>query len=147
MNNKLYAIIGSLISGAFIAILMQLNASLSKQIGVVESSFVAHFIGTLFSSIFVIKNINLYLIKKTLHGPRYLLLGGFFGFILVIITNIAIPRLGILSTLSLVITADIVFSTAADQFGIFSLLRLKLDKRRVMGLVASLIGLTLVFWR
>jgi len=147
MNNKLYAIIGSLVSGAFIAILMQLNASLGKEIGVLESSFVAHFVGTLLSFIFVVKNINLNILKKTFDGPKYLLLGGVFGVMLVVISNIVIPKLGMLVTLSLVITADIIFSTIADQFGIFSLPKFKVNRGRIFGLVASLIGLALVFWR
>lgn len=138
------AICLSLLSGVFIAVMVILNASLGNHIGVLESSFVAHLVGATFGAIscgFFLRRNPLHKIIQT---PKYLLLGGFFGVLIVLISNAVVPKLGMVLTVGLFLIGNLIFAVISDHFGCFQLPIYKVSWRRVLGLLSAMIGLILV---
>lgn len=70
--------------------------------------------------------------------------GGFFGFIVIMSTIFATPRLGVaLTTMSLMV-GKIVSGVAIDLFGLFGLHQRTLTIELAMGIILLLIGITLI---
>ena len=53
-REQILAVTASVVAGAFVAIMIRLNATLGEHIGVLESSFVVHLVGTAFSTLLVV---------------------------------------------------------------------------------------------
>jgi len=138
---KISAILASLLAGVLLALLIQLNAALGKEVGVLESSFIAHLTGSILA--FIIVSIRL---KKICSTPKHLFLGGILGVIITIVGNIVVPRLGLLVYMSLLITLDLIFSTLVDHIGLFGLPRFKINLKRIIGLTLAIIGAILILW-
>jgi len=146
-SNKLISILGSAIAGVLLAIMIKLNASLGQYIGVLESSFVAHVVGTLFGFILICYCIKGEFIKNISESPKYLLLGGVFGVVVVMLSNIVVPHLGMALTISIFVTTTLVFCTVADHFGFFKLPQFRITLRRSLGLLLAFVGLLLIIWK
>lgn len=137
------AIFLSALSGVLIAVMMLLNASLGAAIGVLESSFVVHLVGTLFAFVLILfffRGSNVFQIKKT---PKHLFAGGLLGVVVVLISNFVVPKLGMVLTAGLFLTGNMIFAVVADHFGLFNLPVFKVTKRRMVGLLCAAMGLFL----
>lgn len=145
-KQKVFAALGAVCAGCFLAMLIQLNAGLAKEIGVLESSFMAHFVGALLSFVFVAVRFKKIDLVKMKSAPWYLYMGGVLGVGVTVAANIVVPHLGVLVYSSLLIAIDFLFSTLADHLGLFGLPRFRITPRRFAGLLLAIVGVNLIFW-
>lgn len=145
-SRRVGAILASLSAGAFLAALILLNSGLGKRIGVLESSFMAHLTGSFLAFIIIAGRIKKIAINNTAAAPKYLFIGGILGIIITLVGNVAAPVIGLLLHLALLTTLDLILSAAADHFGLFGLPRFRIDAKRGLGLILSILGVILIFW-
>lgn len=146
MNQKLPAIFVSILAGFLVALIIQFNAALGKFIGVFESAFLAHAIGTVLAFFIIFRAFGKKFVNNISSTPKYLFIGGILGITNVIVTNLVVPILGMVVTISLLIIAELSFCTLADHLGFFGLSRFPITRRRVIGLLLTVAGLILVFY-
>jgi len=124
--------------------MIRLNATLGEHVGVLESSFVVHLVGTIFAAAIVFWRRQSLLGDASRTAPKYTYLGGILGVALVMLANIVVPVLGIALTLSLSVAANLSFSTLSDHFGWFGLPRFRISTQRIVGLALVIAGVLLV---
>lgn len=137
------AVVASVVAGAFVAIMIRLNATLGAHVGVLEGSFVVHLVGTAFSTLLVVPRVSWERIGRLRQTPWTLFGGGALGVFIVLLANVVVPHLGVALTLCVSVAANLTFSTVADHFGWFGLPVFRVTVRRVVGL-ALVIGGTLL---
>lgn len=144
---RIYAITAALLAGVLLAFLILLNSALGKRIGVLESSFMAHFTGSMLAFAIIFHKISKNSVGSALAAPIYLFAGGILGVLITVIGNIAAPAIGLLLHLAILTTFGLIFSAAADHLGLFGLPRFRLNFRRGVGLILAMLGVILIFWR
>lgn len=146
MSKQILAVSYSLLAGLLLAIIIQMNAALGKEIGVLESAFIVHLVGSILSVIIISNGIYDNVIKKIRTTPKHLFMGGVLGIFIVVAGNVTVPTLGILVALSLFICFDLLSSTIVDHAGLFGLPRFPINTRRVFGLLLASTGVVLIVW-
>ena len=144
-SHRISAILASLLAGALLAFLIQLNAALGRHVGVLESTFIAHLVGGVTAFLLIALHLKEGTFRRAVTTPKYLFLGGVLGVAITVIGNIVVPRVGLLLYMSLLIVLDLCLSTAADHIGLFGLRRIELSARRVAGLALAMAGVILIF--
>ena len=135
-----------LMAGALIAMQSPINAALSRTVGVLESSLFNFIVGTAFLSLVVIF-FGRGQLTRFVEAPPWQWIGGFLGSFMVLNTIIAVPRLGVLTTLLAMILGNLIMAAIIDHFGWFGLPVTPLGWRRLAGFVLVLAGLMLVLRR
>lgn len=136
----LLALLGGLATG----IQASINGGLGKKIGTLEGSLVSFAIGTL--SLLLI---NVFFGKGNLLAvaevPKWQLLGGICGAFYVIVMVLAVPKIGVASSIVAVIAGQILMSSILDHFGLFGGRQIPFDLKRAAGLVLMLGALYLFY--
>lgn len=143
-SDDVLAVCTSVVAGVFVAVMIRLNATLGEHVGVLESSFVVHLVGTVFAAGIVLWRRQRLLGPAARNAPAYTYFGGVLGVALVMLANIVVPVLGIALTLSLSVAANLSFSTLSDHFGWFGLPRFRISTQRIVGLALVITGVLLV---
>jgi bacterial/archaeal transporter family-2 protein len=68
-------------------------------------------------------------------GPKWQLLGGVMGALIVLSITVAGPRIGIVATTAMLIAGQFVLAMAIDRFGWFGVERAAISWQRLLGLV------------
>lgn len=76
--------------------------------------------------------------------PPWAWLGGVYGAVFVVAAAFAVPRLGVASTIVLMIAGQLALSVVLDHFGWMGVPRRPLDLGRAAGLVLVMLGVLLV---
>ncbi len=141
MSLKIIAMIIAIISGTSMAVQGALNTVLGKFVGVLETTFIVHIVGTLVAvlGLFVFKlgtgsfeNIN--------RAPWYAYIGGIFGVIIVYSVIFSISNLGVAIATTIIITGQIVAAVIIDHFGLFGLDKICFSWTKVIGIVFLSLG-------
>lgn len=142
-KNQFTGVVSGILAGIFVAFMVRLNASLGESIGILESSFVVHLVGAVFALplVFLFGKFSFQNLKTI---PKYLFLGGVLGILIVVISNGAVPHLGMVLTVSLFLAGNLFFGAIADHFGFFGLPRFPMNTRRGVGLLCALVGLVML---
>ena len=143
-SDDVLAAMAAVVAGVFVAVMIRLNATLGEHIGVLESSFVVHLVGTGFAVALVLWRRQQLLGPKARSAPTYTYLGGVLGVAIVMLANIVVPVLGVALTLSLSVAANLTFSTLSDHFGWFGLPQFRVSAQRLIGLALVLTGVLMV---
>jgi len=101
------------LSGAFLSLMISLNGSLGNLTGIAFSLFIIHIIGLIITGFMLIVK------KQKLNHkgvPLFLFFGGLLGIIIVGSQSISIARIGLSTTIMLVLAAQIVASGIYDYF-------------------------------
>jgi transporter family-2 protein len=145
MNHQLLIVI-TLITGALVPVQAATNAACSKATG---SPIIAAFITLLTGLI----SITLYLVisktplpeiatLKNTH-PINFIAGLIVAFYLIIITFIT-PRLGVGSSIGLIITGQLIGAITIDHYGLFNTMMRTIDAKRILGTLFMILGIYLV---
>ncbi|MBS3942796.1 MAG: DMT family transporter [Dethiobacter sp.] len=122
MNSVLFALIIAAVAGIAMAVQGSLNAVLSKFIGLAETTFVVHLIGTLIVVgalfIFRISSENLIHWKE---APWYVYLGGALGVLIIFVVAFALPRAGVAKATTAIIIGQVTMAMLIDHFGLFGI--------------------------
>lgn len=145
----LAANLAALAAGALLSLMVHLNGEAARQGGALFSSWLAHGTGTV-AALLVIP-----LWWKAIQRgdaprapiPLWAYLGGFAGAVTVIMTSTAVnSSLALSGTVALGLAGQIVFSLAADQWGLFGIAKRRLRLGDAIALVLIVAGSALVIW-
>ncbi|MCY6483062.1 DMT family transporter [Clostridium aestuarii] len=111
-------IILALISGCLVILSMVINSYLAKKIGVFQGTFVNYTVGLLFTTlILVFKNEFANLSMSALsHIPFWAYLGGVIGVMVVVISNIIIPKIPAIYSTLLIFIGQLFTGLFIDHF-------------------------------
>lgn len=132
------------LAGASLAVQSGINGGLGKKIGSIEAAFVSFSIGTLvllLMMIFAGKG-N---ILNVLSVPKWQLLGGVLGVIVVYSMVLAVPRIGVATTIVSIIVGQIVTSMILDHMGLFSGKQIPFDFNRMLAVILLGVALFLIY--
>lgn len=145
----LAANLAALAAGALLSLMVHLNGEAARQGGALFSSWIAHGTGTV-AALLVIP-----LWWKAIHRsdvargaiPLWAYLGGLAGAVTVIMTSTAVnSSLALSGTVALGLAGQIVFSLAADQWGLFGIAKRRLRLGDAVALALIVAGSALVIW-
>ncbi|MDO8527611.1 MAG: DMT family transporter [Deltaproteobacteria bacterium] len=144
MKKQLLAVLTGLSAGVLGAFMMRLNALLGMHIGALESAFVVHLAGFLFGLVLLVLFSALRPTRGAQKIPPYLFFLGFVGILVVVGSNLTVVKVGMVLSVGLFITGNLVFGMIADHFGLMGLPVRKMNGMRFAGLVCALTGLFLI---
>jgi transporter family-2 protein len=138
----LVAIVG-VIGGLAVGLQGPLTSMMSQRLGVMESVFVVHFGGAIAAALFLVVRGGGGLGQwRTL--PWYVLGAGVLGLVVLSAISFTIPRLGVASTVTLVVVGQLVLSLFLDQFGLLGTEVRQIDAGRLLGVGVLLLGTWLI---
>jgi transporter family-2 protein len=129
--------------GLAVAIQPSINARLAQKVGSYESSLISFAVGTLAMLVMVMMagRGNL---RNVIDASWWELTGGLLGAYFVTMTIIAVPRLGTLAVMSIIIAGQLTTAALLDQYGMFGLRQISLTPLRGVGIILLCIGASLV---
>ena len=80
-------------------------------------------------------------------APKWMLLGGLMGAVIVLAITVAGPQIGIVATTAFLIVGQFSLATAIDRFGWFGVQQVPLDWPRLLGLAMLAAGAALTLKR
>jgi len=142
--NKIFFVVLMVIAGWMFGIQSSINGSLGKRIGVYESAFFSFLLGTvvLLVLVLVIGKGNLLSITEV---PRWQMIGGILGVIVVTSMVVAVPHIGVASAVFAVMFGQIMISIVIDHFGLFNAPVIPFDMFRLAGILLTITGLLLIY--
>lgn len=144
MVAKLVALILVVIGGLAIALQAIINGELSKRIGVLESSLITFAGGALILALLIVPFGSGQLTQVTT-TPRWQLIGGGLGVIVMATIIIGIVRLGAAVTIVAAIAGQLALSIVVDNYGLFGVTRVALGWQRLLGILLMIAALVLIF--
>lgn len=146
---ELIANLAALLAGGLLSLMVYLNGGLAAQGGALFSSWMAHGTGTI-AALLVIPFWWKAIRPTDATGapiPLWAYLGGLAGAVTVIMTSSAFNSpLALSGTVALGLAGQIVFSLAADRWGLFGLVRRPLRLGDAIALALIVAGSALVIW-
>lgn len=143
MQAIVVTVIVGLIGGISVGFQVPLVSLMSQRIGIMESTFIVHLGGTIFSGVLLVtvRGGNLSAWQSV---PWYALVAGIFGLVVVAASSYTIPRLGVASLVTLLVVGQLIIGVLLDHFGLLGATVRALDLSRVVGIVVLFAGLWLI---
>lgn len=145
ISGNVTALLIALISGILMAIQGSLNTALSKTIGLIETTFLVHLIGSLVMLAlllgFRLGNIN---IQTWTQAPWYTYLGGVLGVGIIYLVAASIPRIGVANATTAIIVGQVLMAILIDHYGAFNLERIPCGWNQIVGLLLLAAGAKLL---
>ncbi len=137
------AVMVALIGGLAISLQSLFSGTIGHRVGVAESTFIVHVGGVLLAGLIMLglRGGNL---SQWRAVPWYTLTAGLLGVAIVASVSFSVPRLGLASTLTLAILAQLLLGALLDHFGLLGAVPRPLDLWRITGLTAVALGTWLV---
>ncbi|MEK5185363.1 DMT family transporter [Solibacillus sp. FSL W7-1324] len=132
----------ALIGGSAVAIQSQINALLSKKVGVLESATVSFMVGALalFFLAFFFGKGNLLTVFTV---PKWQLIGGLLGAFFIVINIFSVNLIGVAATFMAVIVGQILLGAIIDHFGLFGGVTYPMNMTKVIALALMFVGIYL----
>jgi transporter family-2 protein len=132
-------IVIAIIGGMLAAIQAPFVGLMGQRLGIAESVFISFCGGTILVSLPLLlsRGGNLGAWRDV---PWYVLLAGPLGVAVIGIISLTAPRLGVATTLTLVVVAQLIMGALLDHFGLLGMSVRPLDWGRYIGLVTLLLG-------
>lgn len=129
--------------GLAVAVQPSINARLALKIGSYESSMISFAVGTLalLAVVLIAGRGNLRAVTSV---SWWELTGGFLGAYFVTMTIIAVPKMGTLAVMAIIIAGQLTTGALLDQFGAFGLRQIPLTTLRGIGILLLILGASLV---
>ena len=140
---SIWALIGiGLVSGMAIGLQGPMASLINQKLGTLESVLIVHLGGV------VIALVPLLLkgggeISRWREVPWYALCAGFFGLIVITAMGIMIPRIGVTTTMLVVVAGQLIVGAVIDQFGLLGASVRPITITRSLGIAVMLIGVWL----
>lgn len=123
----------SLLVGGLTSIMIFVNGSLTLSYGNLISTVLIHLVGLIAILLMLILSRLPMKLPKGL--PLYLYSAGFVGIGTVMLTNLAYLKLGVSLSLALGLLGQTIFSLLTDHFGLLGMKRLRMNPKKLIGLV------------
>lgn len=140
----IFMILFTLIGGITLSAQSSINGTFSRKAGTIETTFLTFITGTMFLTIFIIffGSGN---VLALLEAPKWQLSAAFLGTMYLLLTVIAVPRIGVIATTIAAIAGQLVSGVIIDHFGWFNSLIIELDIKRAFALLFMLISLYFIY--
>jgi transporter family-2 protein len=125
---------------------VRLNATLGTRIGELEATFVVHLVGTGFALVVVAPWLGAGFWTQLGERSWVELSGGVISVAMVLVSNYVVPVLGTAMAVSLFVAGDLLFSTVSDQSGWMDVIRVRVSRRRLLGILLAFVGVLLIHW-
>lgn len=142
MSNTILVILMAC-GGLAVALQPSINARLGQKVGAYESSLISFAVGTLALLVLVMiaGRGNL---RNVADASWWELTGGLLGAYFVTMTIIAVPRLGTVAVMSIIIAGQLITGALLDQSGLFGLRQIPFTPLRGIGILLLCVGAGLV---
>jgi bacterial/archaeal transporter family-2 protein len=134
------------LAGAMIAFQGPVNAALARTVGAFEASFVSFAVGTIGLGVLVAVAGRGSLGGAT-QVPRWQLVGGLLGAVMVTSLVVAVPRIGLTAAMVASLTGQLATALVIDRFGLFGVPVRQLEWNRVLGVLLLVAAVLLINWR
>jgi bacterial/archaeal transporter family-2 protein len=137
-------ILFTLIGGITLSAQSSINGTFSRKAGTIETTFLTFLTGTMFLTIFIIffGSGN---VLALLEAPKWQLSAAFLGTMYLLLTVMAVPRIGVIATTIAAIAGQLVIGVMIDHFGWFNSLVIELDIKRAFVLLFMFISLYFIY--
>lgn len=133
------------LSGVCMAVQGALNGALGKIIGLFETTFIVHLIGTIVVGIFLFgfqfQKENW---QMTLGAPWYTYLGGVISIFIIYLVAASIPKIGVANATTAIILGQVLTAGCIDYLGLFQLEKISFGYLQIIGVIFLVIGAKLL---
>jgi transporter family-2 protein len=134
------------VAGMMIAFQGPVNAALARTIGAFEASFMSFFIGTIaMASLIIVMGQGS--LKQVTAVPRWQLVGGLLGAIMVTSLILSVPKIGLTAAMVASLTGQLATAIVIDRFGLFGVPVKTLEWNRVAGVLLLIGAVVLINWK
>ncbi|WP_027892765.1 DMT family transporter [Calidithermus chliarophilus] len=144
MESPVFIALSVLGAGIAVGLQSPMVGILSSRLGTLEAIFIVHIGGAVASVLPLLLLRGGGKLGQLTAVPWYTLLAGVLGLVVVAAIGYAVPRIGAGATTVLLVAAQLLAATLADQFGWFGIAVKPLDLGKVLGLGLLLAGAWLV---
>lgn len=137
-------ILFTLFGGITLSAQSSINGTFSRKAGTIETTLLTFLTGTLFLAIFIIF-FGQGNILAILDAPKWQLSAAFLGTMYLLLTVMAVPRIGVIAANICGIAGQLVIGVLIDHFGWFHSLVIALDIKRVFALLFMIIALYFIY--
>ncbi len=143
MSTILFVLFVGLIGGVAVGFQGPLTSLMSQRLGMLESIFIVHLGGAIAAGLPLIV-VGGGQLGAWRNVPWYALGAGALGLVVLGAISYTIPRLGLATTITLIVVGQLVVGTLSDHFGWLGVMVRPLDGTRAVGLIVLLVGTWLV---
>ena len=145
MNPSLLAVLAVVLGGAATALQAPTNAKMMGAVGSpVNAAFVSFAVGTAALGILAVVLQVRPDIAASRALPWYAWVGGLYGAIFVVAAAWGVPRLGVATTIILMVAGQLLLSVVLDHFGVMGMPKQPISLGRVAGIGLVIAGVLMV---
>ena len=137
-------VLAAVLAGACIASQGAVNSALSQHVGQVRAVVVSICVSFLVLGLVVLLHPGPGSFAALSGTPRWALVGGVLGAVILITTIVAVPRIGVAATTGAIVAGQVVASAIIDRFGLLGVTMRPLTPARIAGLVLVIVAVALV---
>jgi bacterial/archaeal transporter family-2 protein len=137
-------ILFTLFGGITLSAQSSINGTFSRKAGTIETTLLTFLTGTMFLAIFILF-FGQGNILAILDAPKWQLSAAFLGTMYLLLTVMAVPRIGVIATNIAGIAGQLVIGVLIDHFGWFNSLVIALDIKRAFALLFMIIALYFIY--
>lgn len=140
----IFIILFTLLAGITLSAQSSINGTFSRKAGTIETTFLTMLTGLVFLTIIIIF-FGQGNVLGILSAPKWQLTAAFLGTLYLLLTVIAVPRIGVVATNIAGISGQLAIGMVIDHFGWFDSLVVALDWKRLVALVFMIIALYFIY--
>jgi bacterial/archaeal transporter family-2 protein len=137
-------ILFTLFGGITLSAQSSINGTFSRKAGTIETTLLTFLTGTMFLAIFILF-FGQGNILAILDAPKWQLSAAFLGTMYLLLTVMAVPKIGVIATNIAGIAGQLVIGVLIDHFGWFNSLVIALDIKRAFALLFMIIALYFIY--
>lgn len=142
------ALLLAFIAGVAMAFQGSINTGLGKIIGLLESTFVVHIVGTaLIMVLLFVFRLGKGNLGKITDAPWYLFLGGIIGVIIYYAVIASMARVGVTKATTAIIVGQVGTALVLDHFGCFGLEKIPFTWIKAVGVILLACGARLMLMK
>ncbi|AQS57845.1 DMT family transporter [Desulforamulus ferrireducens] len=136
MDGKILALVIAATSGLTMALQGTLNSALGKVVGLWETTFIVHVVGTVVVGVLVfICQLGTCDLDKWFSAPWYTYLGGVLSVLIIYMVARSIPVAGVASATTAIILGQTFTASAIDHLGLFGVERIPFSWYHAIGIL------------
>ena len=140
----IFMILFTLFGGITLSAQSSINGTFSRKAGTLETTLLTFLTGTMFLAIFIVF-FGQGNILAILEAPKWQLSAAFLGTMYLLLTVMAVPRIGVIATNIAGIAGQLVIGVLIDHFGWFNSIVIALDIKRAFASLFMVIALYFIY--